>query len=156
LDYIQNKELISRHKASVMGDKKALTTPSVNVRSVGKWARGLALTEIQQMVDFLGFDIFRRMGYSETIDTLQALGIQACSEAEAAEARHRIRTTNLDKMAELEAHAVQYLVAQNRSLNFQISQLRNSWSWKITAPLRKVGGVLIRLKELSNALYNFK
>jgi hypothetical protein len=155
LDYIQNKELISRHKASVMGDKKALTTPSVNARSVGKWARGLALTEIQQIVDFLGFDIFRRMGYSETMDTLQALGIQACSEAEAAEARRRIRTTNLDRMAEMDEQ-LKYLTAENRNLNFQVSQLRNSWSWKITAPLRKVGGVLIRLKELSNALSNLK
>jgi len=103
-----------------------------------------------------GYIFAAEMGYSETIATLQALGIQACSEAEAAEARHRIRTTNLDKMAEIEAHAVQYLSAQNSHLNFQISQLRNSWSWKITAPLRKVGGVLIRLKEWSNALYNLR
>jgi hypothetical protein len=154
LDYIQNKELVARHKASVMGDKKALTTPSVNARSVGKWARGLALTEIQQVVDFLGFDIFRRMGYSETVDTLQVLGIQACSEAEAAEARRRICFTHVDE-TEMEQR-LKHLTAENSNLNFQISQLRKSWSWKITAPLRKVGGVLIRLKKWSNALYNFK
>jgi hypothetical protein len=154
LDYTQNKELIARHKASVMGDKKALTTPSVNARSVGKWARGLSLTEIQQIVDFLGLDIFRRMGYSETVDTLQALGIQACSEAEAAEARRRVFFTHVDK-AEMEQR-LKHLTAQNSHLNFRISQLRNSWSWKITAPLRKVGGVLLRLKEWSNALYNLR
>ncbi len=146
LGYTQNEELISRHRASVMGDKKALTTSSVHTRSVGKWARKLSLTEVQQIVDLLGFDIFRRIGYSETIDTLQALGIQACSEEEAEEARRRICATNLDKMTELEAHTVRYVVAQNRNLNLQISQLRNSWSWRVTAPLRKVGGGLLRLK----------
>jgi len=152
LDYIQNRELVARHRASVMGDKKALATPSVHTRSVGKWAQKLSLTEIQQIVDLLGFDIFRRMGYSETVDTLQALGMQACSEAEAAEARRRVCFTHVDK-TEMEQR-LKHLTAQNSHLSFQISQLRNSWSWKITAPLRKVGGVLIRLKEWSNALYD--
>ena len=159
LDYAQNKELISRHRASVVGDRKAPTTPSVHTRSVGKWAQELSLTEVQQIVGLLGFDIFRRMGYSETIDTLQALGIRACSEEEAAKARRRIGATNVYEMAEMEerielrneqgqqSEQLKHLVAQNRNLSFQLSQLRNSWSWKITAPLRKVAGVLIRLKE---------
>jgi glycosyltransferase involved in cell wall biosynthesis len=40
---------------------------------------------------------------------------------------------------------LEHLAAENRNLNLQLSQLRNSWSWKITAPLRKVGRVLIKL-----------
>jgi len=42
---------------------------------------------------------------------------------------------------------LEHLAAQNRNLNLQLSQLQNSWSWKITAPLRKVSGVLSRLKR---------
>jgi hypothetical protein len=83
------------------------------------------------------------MGYSETIDTLQALGIRACSEEEAAEARLRIRAMDAGKI-EMEKQ-LKHLVAENSNLSFQVSQLRNSWSWKITAPLRKVGEVLLRL-----------
>jgi glycosyltransferase involved in cell wall biosynthesis len=40
---------------------------------------------------------------------------------------------------------LEHLAVQNRNLNLQLSQLRNSWSWKITAPLRKMGRVLIKL-----------
>jgi glycosyltransferase involved in cell wall biosynthesis len=40
---------------------------------------------------------------------------------------------------------LEHLTVENRNLNLQLSQLRNSWSWKITEPLRKVGGVLIKL-----------
>jgi len=144
LGYTQNEELISRHRASVMGDKKALTTSSVHTRSMGKWAQELSLTEVQQIIGLLGFDIFRRMGYSETIDTLQALGIQACSEEAAAEARCRIRATDAGRI-EMEKQ-LKHLIAENSNLNFQVSQLRNSWSWKVTAPLRKVGEVLLKLK----------
>jgi len=148
-DFLQGDIFIEAARSfatTAMGDKKASATTSVHMQSVGKWAQELPLTEIQQVVDFLGFDIFRRMGYSETVDTLRALGIQACSEAEAAEARRRICVTHVDK-TEMEQR-LKHLTAQNSNLNFQISQLRNSWSWKITAPLRKVGGVLLRLKEL--------
>jgi glycosyltransferase involved in cell wall biosynthesis len=42
---------------------------------------------------------------------------------------------------------LEHLTAENRNLNLQLSQLQSSWSWKITAPLRKVGEGLRRLKR---------
>jgi len=42
---------------------------------------------------------------------------------------------------------LEHLAVQSRNLNLQLSQLRNSWSWKITGPLRKAGEILRRLKK---------
>jgi glycosyltransferase involved in cell wall biosynthesis len=42
---------------------------------------------------------------------------------------------------------LQRLAAENRNLNLQVSQLRNSWSWKITEPLRKVGALGIAVRD---------
>ena len=42
---------------------------------------------------------------------------------------------------------LQHLAAQNRNLSLQLNQLRNSWSWKITAPLRKALEILRRLRR---------
>jgi glycosyltransferase involved in cell wall biosynthesis len=41
-----------------------------------------------------------------------------------------------------QAQQLEYLANENSDLRLQLSQLRNSWSWKITAPLRKVFGIL--------------
>ena len=42
---------------------------------------------------------------------------------------------------------LEHLTAENRNLNLQLSQLRGSWSWKITGPLRKMGRVLLKFKR---------
>jgi glycosyltransferase involved in cell wall biosynthesis len=61
-----------------------------------------------------------------------------------------ICTEQLQRQAERlqrQAEQLQHLAAQNRDLNLQLSRIRKSWSWKITAPLRKVGKITIQLKE---------
>jgi hypothetical protein len=45
---------------------------------------------------------------------------------------------------------LEQLATENTNLKVELSLLRNSWSWKITAPLRKVAEVLIRLKRRAN------
>lgn len=42
---------------------------------------------------------------------------------------------------------LEQLVTENINLKVELSLLRNSWSWKITTPLRKAAEVLIRLKR---------
>jgi len=59
--------------------------------------------------------------------------------------RQDMRLQQQSERLQRQAEQLEHLAAQNRSLNLQLSQLQNSWSWKITAPLRKVGGVLINL-----------
>jgi glycosyltransferase involved in cell wall biosynthesis len=55
------------------------------------------------------------------------------------------RLQRQEERLQRQGEQLEHLVAQNRNLNLQLSQLRNSWSWKITGPLRKVGRVLIKL-----------
>ncbi len=101
LDYGQNQTLIARHNASTMGDKKALTTHLVHSQSIGRWVETFTLPELQQLIELLGFDIFRRLGYSDVIDSLQLLGLQAPSEAKAVEIRDRIGRSRINKIMEL-------------------------------------------------------
>jgi hypothetical protein len=101
LDYVDNEAVLAQYAKSMVGDDKALATSSVHHRSIGKWSRDLQVAEIRQIVDLLGFDIFRRMGYEDTVVTLQSMGITVSSEAEAAEARRRVEDAGVDKTTQL-------------------------------------------------------
>lgn len=101
LDYANNEAALSQYTDSIVGDRKVLSSTGVHTQSIGKWATGLPLTETRQLVELLGFDIFRRMGYLDTIDALHAIGITECSETEAAEARRRVSDAKVDKMDRL-------------------------------------------------------
>jgi glycosyltransferase involved in cell wall biosynthesis len=41
-------------------------------------------------------------------------------------------------------HSLEQLAAQNRELTLQLNRLRDSWSWKITAPFRKAADVVTK------------
>jgi len=101
LDYAQNEQTVSQHARSMVGDVAAPATSAVHSASVGKWATGLQVADLQQIVNVLGFDIFRRMGYEDTVATLQSMGVRVGSEAEAAEARRRVADAEIDKIAQL-------------------------------------------------------
>jgi hypothetical protein len=101
LDYANNEAVLAHYAKSMVGDDKVLATSSVHYRSIGKWATGLQVPDVQQIVDVLGFDIFRRMGYEDTVATLQSMGVRVSSEAEAAEARLRVADAGIDKIAQL-------------------------------------------------------
>jgi hypothetical protein len=47
---------------------------------------------------------------------------------------------------------LEQLATENINLKVELSLLRNSWSWKMTAPLRKTAEVLIRLKRRGKIL----
>ena len=61
--------------------------------------------------------------------------------------RQEERLQRQEERLQRQEERLQHLAAQNRNLSLQLSQLQNSWSWKITGPLRKVGRVLTRLKK---------
>jgi hypothetical protein len=160
LAYAHNDSVVSLHKSSSVGDKKALSTPSLHSQSLGNWAKELSKAEIQQLVALLGFDVFRQMGYHGTIDTLKELGIPFCSETEAAASRYRICSANINKMMEIKEQLqykehlieskekqVQYLTAENQRLSLLVNTVLNSKSWRLTAPLRNVAAVIKGLKR---------
>lgn len=101
LDYAQNEEVLSQYANSLVGDEDAPATTSVHSGSVGKWAKGLQAEEIQQIVNLLGVDIFRRMGYEDTVATLPSMGIEIPSEEDAAEARRRVADSHNDRTIQL-------------------------------------------------------
>jgi hypothetical protein len=166
LNYAQNQELIGQYQTATMGDKKALSTNTIHTQSIGKWAKELSLTEIEQIMKILGLNIFRQMGYDDMPTSLKTLGVELCSETEAAEARQRISTTNVDKIAELKQrvknlqhrlqtsqvqvtleHSSAHLANENRNLKQQLSQIENSRSWQLTAPLRRIVAIMRTLKN---------
>jgi hypothetical protein len=55
------------------------------------------------------------------------------------------RLQRQDERLQRQDERLEHLADENRNLNLQLSQLRNSWSWKITGPLRKVGRFLTKL-----------
>jgi len=101
LDYTRNEAMLSQHGNSIVGDGNAPATSSVHSDSVGKWATELPPAEIQQIIELLGSDILRRMGYEDTVTTLQSLGMAMPSETKAAEARRRVGASAVDKTGQL-------------------------------------------------------
>jgi hypothetical protein len=166
LNYAQNQQLIGQYQTATMGDKKALSTDTVHTQSIGKWDKEFSLTEIEQIIKILGLNIFRQMGYDYIPASLRTMGVELCSETEAADARHRISAANVDKIAELKQriknlqhclqssqvkvtseHSLAHLEDENRQLKHRLSQIENSRSWQITAPLRRIVAIMKTLKN---------
>lgn len=102
LRYHQNEDLLAQHRATSVGDKNVLAYSEIHTHSVGKWVNEFSLTEINEIVKLLGFEIFRSMGYQKIISTLETLGIDKPSEGEAARLRNHISITKTDTIAELQ------------------------------------------------------
>lgn len=90
LDYPRNEDLLWQHRRSLLGDKNALDFLSLQEKSVGKWLVELSLAETQQLVDVIGLDVLRRMGYEDVAIRLLEKGIKLPNEDECALARRRI------------------------------------------------------------------
>jgi hypothetical protein len=156
LDYTSNQALLSQHRQSSVGDKIALGTNSVHSQSTGRWATDLPASDIRQLVDFLGLEIFHRMGYSDTIDALRRLGIQGCSETAAEEARQVVATALVDKARQLYDQVstlrerLQVSNQELRNREQQLSAILSSPSWKLTAPLRWLQGLLVDARRRLN------
>jgi LPS sulfotransferase NodH len=101
LNYANNEAVLDHYAKSMVGDEKVLATSSVHRRSIGKWPTGLQVADIQQIIDLLGFEILRRMGYDGTVATLQSMGITIDCEAEAAELRRQVAHARIDKTTQL-------------------------------------------------------
>jgi hypothetical protein len=149
LDYTSNQPLLAQHRRSSVGDKTALGTNSVHSRSTGRWTTELPASDIRQLVDFLGLDIFHRMGYNDTMDALRPLGIQGCSERAAEEARRVVATAHVDKAGQLYDQVstlrerLQVSNQEFRNQEQRLSAVLNSPSWKVTAPLRWLQRLLV-------------
>lgn len=78
-----------------MGDKKLYKYEKPHTDSLGRWPSILKLNEIQRLIDFIGHEIFERMGYPETILMLKKLGIRFPSKTEMMNRHHEIMNKDL-------------------------------------------------------------
>jgi hypothetical protein len=78
-----------------LGDKELYKHVAPHANSLGKWSSVLKPAEIQRLIDFLGHGIFERMGYTGTIQQLQAMGIRFPSANELMDRRHEIMQKDL-------------------------------------------------------------
>jgi len=152
LDYAFNQALLAQHRGSSVGDKGAPATNSLHSRSVGGWSTHLSVSDVRELVGFLGLEIFRRMGYQETLDTLRQLGISGCSESDAEEARQTVVSGHVDKAEQLyrQVAILREREQENKNLKQQLSAMRGSTSWKVTAPLRWLGRLVDAARQRGN------
>ena len=57
------------------------------------------------------------------------------------------RLKRLGEQLSQQSERMEQLATENRTLNLELGQLQNSWSWKMTKPLRKMGRTLMSLKK---------
>ena len=138
LHFSQNTQTISQHNNSVVGDKNVLHTSELHTNSVEKWSGVLSLSEINQLVSLIGFDIFYKMSYGDVPDRLISLGVCPPQEEAALKFRNHIGELKIDKVRQLE-HEIEYY--------------KNSWSWKITTPLRSIA-LSLKWKSIKNSITN--
>lgn len=108
LAFGDNADLMARHADAAMGDRKILETAAPHTESIGKWREALSPEETAQLLRVLGVEIFQRMGYGATVDTVRAAGIGLPDESAAARERERICTTQQETYAELRAQVRAY------------------------------------------------
>jgi glycosyltransferase involved in cell wall biosynthesis len=57
------------------------------------------------------------------------------------------RLKRLGEQLSQQSEHIEQLATENGNLNLELSQLQNSWSWKMTKPLRKASKTLVSLKK---------
>jgi hypothetical protein len=128
LSYAQNEELIALHRSAQMGDKMVLLEKAPHTNSIERWIKNISKADMQKIVDLLGFDIFQRMGYGETIKNLKVLGVKSESESKSSETRQKIGSINLDRLLVLEQqlHEVEADSAARMDQIYKLNDLLNT------------------------------
>lgn len=157
-------EIIKRYSISSFGDKTILRRQDISDSAIGKWKNVLTIEEIKKIIQVLGTKIFDRLGYMD--DLSQALMMCKISHDEINPEGSldivRYKYLNYINSAYHESTDMRWksLINENASLLAQLKNLENnieqlqeslnkhiktldsSLSWKITAPLRKIYGLL--------------
>lgn len=81
LDYKQSKSIVS-NTLLTMGDKKLLKHSRPHSNSVHGWEKILNRDQVQHLINYIGEDIFVRMGYQNTVSHLKSIGYQFPSQEE--------------------------------------------------------------------------
>jgi protein-tyrosine sulfotransferase len=80
--YAPNEGALSGMKDQLMGDKNIFAHSRPHPSSINRWRDAMGLADIQKMVDYLGRAPFEQMGYEQTIQEVEALGVRFPSATE--------------------------------------------------------------------------
>lgn len=101
LKYTKSEAIASNTQQS-LGDKKILKHHRPHSQSVNTWVSVLDSAQVQLIVNYLGEEIFVRMGYQDTIAQLKLMGYKIPSQHSVSARKHEI----LEKESRLYSHHV--------------------------------------------------
>lgn len=132
LDYARNTQSLTDHKTATLGDRKAVKTQRLHAKSVGKWKNGLSKADLTKLAHLLGRDIFSRMGYDDTLQDLDAIGIRFCDEHEALLKREAVSKQCSAAISSMETQLF-YLhnAFRPKFVNQKIVQSKSMWFTKL-------------------------
>ena len=90
---------------SFAGDKKITSTHGAHTKSIGSWRQMLAKDELQTLLNFIGGETMRQLGYSATLDELKSQGVTDPGPNATAEHRSKINAIYADRWADVIAAA---------------------------------------------------
>lgn len=79
LQYARNEELMDFFEKAVVGDRYVLGHDGPHTNSIGRWKKELSEGEVSELVSTIGAEIFRHMGYEETLRELDRLSMKDSS-----------------------------------------------------------------------------
>jgi hypothetical protein len=124
LEYTKSEAIASNTQHS-LGDKKILKHHRPHSQSVNTWVSVLDSAQVQLIVDYLGEEIFVRMGYQDTIAQLKIMGYKIPSQDSVSTRRSEI----LEKESTLQSYFASKggLYALGRETCASLEELRASY-----------------------------
>ncbi len=90
---------------SFAGDKKITETGKPHAQSIGAWKSAFNKDELQVLLDFIGVETMRQLGYGAAVNELKAMGVNDSGPHVTAERRGRVLQIYADRLADVQAAA---------------------------------------------------
>lgn len=148
-DYSQNQSALTNHANKSMGDKKILEKSAVSNSSVSNWKK-LNNKDLQSLFNVLGADLFKQLGYQDTLHELMELGINI-SDSETSKQKYYQLSAFMSSEGSNYWHEKTLFQKANNEI-FERSLVMN----KIEAELESKSNELILKNSILNEIYSSK
>lgn len=132
LDFSRNKK--SGHSGSIMGDKKIHATSTIHAASKDSGINKLSDEELQQLISFLGVDIFAELGYGDVVNQLNDRKVVFPSEKKALLSRTKYtnKKSIYDEMCKISTKDIDDFYYSRNSFAMKIHKIYNNFigKWK--------------------------
>jgi hypothetical protein len=139
LAYYKNTELMEEFRRSPVGDPVASDQFNpLNSETVNAWRKRLEETDIQALIGVLGINIFKRLGYFDTVTKLRDMSLNIPTETQANESRNTLMRTLVENVHErhilIWSKFISYLKLSPSDSESDIAMLKQQLSYA-NAPL---------------------